>query len=311
VLALGGNALADPRHPADLARQGERARALAGPVAEILAAGVRLAIVHGNGPQVGARLIQGEAARAQVPPAPLHVYVAETQGQIGHELALAISNEARRRGLQTAAVCLVTHVLVAPDAPEFARPDKPVGPVYGDEEAQRLERERGWTMAAVPGGGSRRVVPSPKPLEVLEQRVVERLLDEGACVIAAGGGGVPLAMRGEALEGVEAVVDKDYAAERLATAAGATRLIVLTDVPGAALAFESAAPRYVDSMTSAQAREHLARGEFAPGSMQPKVEACVAFVEAGGREAVIASTADAAAAIAGRAGTRIVRGWSA
>jgi carbamate kinase len=307
VLALGGNALADPRDPADLARQGERAAALALPVVDALASGVRLAIVHGNGPQVGARLIQGEAARSQVPAAPLHVYVAETQGQIGHELALALTNEARRRAADVPVVCLITHVLVDARAPEFDRPDKPVGPVYAAEEAGRLERERGWAMMDVPGG-RRRVVASPRPLEVVEQRVVERLLDEGVCVIAAGGGGVPLAARDGALAGVDAVVDKDYAAERLATAAGAARLIVLTDVPGAAISFGSAAPRYLESMTVAQARAHLARGEFAPGSMRPKVEACAAFVEAGGREAFIASMPDAAAALAGRAGTRVVRG---
>ncbi len=308
LVAVGGNALADPHDPSDLARQEEKAAALAPALADVLASGVRLVIVHGNGPQVGARLVQNDAAREQVPPSPLHVCVAETQGQMGHYLALAVLNEARRQGLATPVVALVTHVLVDPGAPEFQRPDKPVGPVYEEAEARRLAAERGWQVAPAAGGGWRRVVPSPRPLAVIEQPAVERLVDGGFCVVAGGGGGIPLAEVESRLRAADAVVDKDYVAERLATGVGASRLVILTDVPGAALSFGGPQRRFLAEMTVAEAGAHLERGEFAPGSMGPKVEACLEFLEAGGREAVIAATADAAEAFQGRAGTRIVRG---
>lgn len=161
-------------------------------------------------------------------------------------------------------------------------------------------------MAAAAGGGWRRIVPSPRPLAVLEQQAVERLLEDGSCVIAGGGGGVPLAEGEDGLRGVDAVVDKDYVAELLATAVGASRLIILTDVPGAALSFATPQRRYLREMTVEEARLHMRRGEFAPGSMAPKVEACLEFLAAGGHDAVIAATADAAAAFQGRAGTRLV-----
>lgn len=303
AVAIGGNALADPHDPKALAHQPEKAATLAGPLADMLREGKRLIIVHGNGPQVGARLIQSEAARDQVPTAPLYVCVAETQGQMGHHLAAALMNAAG----DTSVACIVTHVEVDPDAPEFARPEKPVGPVYDRAEGERLASERGWVMAAVPGG-LRRVVPSPRPLGVIEEDGVRRLLEAGACVIAGGGGGVPVARTADGLCGVDAVVDKDYTAELLATAMGASRLVVLTDVPGAALSFGRAGEQFMARMTVAEAREHLEKGEFAPGSMAPKVEACVEFVEAGGEEAVIASTHEAAAALAGDAGTWISAG---
>ena len=301
VVAIGGNALADPHDPKALAHQPEKAAALAGPLAEVLSSGKRLLVVHGNGPQVGARLIQSEAARDQVPPAPLYVSVAETQGQMGHHLAAALMNAAGKSSV----ACVVTHAGVDPDAPEFARPEKPVGPVYRTAEGQRLASERGWVMGAAPGGGLRRVVPSPRPLWIVEDAAVRTLIDAGSCVIAGGGGGVPVARSPEGLRGVDAVVDKDYTAELLATALGASRLIVLTDVPGAALSFGGTDERFMARMTVAEARAHLSKGEFAPGSMAPKVEACVEFVEAGGEEAVIAATDQAAAALAGDAGTRI------
>lgn len=308
LVAVGGNALADPHEPQDLLRQDAKAAALAAPLADLLAKGIHLVIVHGNGPQVGARLIQSEAAAAQVPPSPLHVCVAETQGQMGHHLALALANELRRRALAIPVVALVTHVSVDPGAPEFQRPDKPIGPIYPEAEARRLANERDWQVAPVHGGW-RRVVPSPRPASVLEEPAIERLLESGACVIAGGGGGIPVVSSDASFTGVGAVVDKDYTAERLATALRASRLVILTDVPGAALSFESDRPHFLDRMTASEARRHLDRGEFAPGSMAPKVEACVEFVEAGGREAVIAviaATADAAGAIAGITGTRVV-----
>jgi len=308
VVAIGGNALAEPHDPGALGRQGERAAALASPLVDAIAQGTQLIIVHGNGPQVGARLIQSEAAHGQVPALPLHVLVAETQGQMGHYLALAISTEMERRAIRAPVVCVVTHVLVDPRAPEFANPDKPVGPTYPEDQARRLAGERDWDVREVASGGWRRVVPSPRPLQVIEQASINRLAGEGACVIAGGGGGVPVAWGEKGLYGIDAVVDKDYTAERIATAAGASHLVILTDVPGAALSFGKKGQKYLREITATEARAYLARGEFAPGSMAPKVEACVEFVEAGGGRAVIAAMDDAKVALLGDAGTEILPG---
>ncbi|HSP54257.1 MAG TPA: carbamate kinase [Dehalococcoidia bacterium] len=308
VVAIGGNALADPHDPMALAHQDQRADMLAGPLVEAVMSGKRLVMVHGNGPQVGARLIQSEAGRLQAPPLPLHVLVAETQGQIGHYVGAAISRELARRGRTDQVACLVTHVVVHPDAPEFANPDKPVGLIYSLEEGTRLAHDRAWVMREVAGGGMRRVVPSPRPLEVVEQASIGKLMEAGVCVIAGGGGGVPVARGNGGFHGVDAVVDKDYTAERIAAGLGAARLVILTDVPGAALSFGKAGQEYLRTMTTSQAREHVARQEFAPGSMAPKVEACVEFVEGGGHEAVIAATYATEAALLGNGGTRIIAG---
>ena len=305
VVAIGGNALADPHDPKALAHQGEKAAALAGPLVDVLAGGTRLVIVHGNGPQVGARLIQNEAARGQVPPSPLHICVAETQGQIGHHLSLGLLQELLIRGLSIPVVCLVTHVMVDAGAAEFSRPDKPVGPVYASEEAARLASGQEWQMSEVAGGGFRRVVPSPRPLGVVEGAAIERLIADRSCVIAGGGGGIPVAPGWDGMIGVDAVVDKYYTAERIATVIGSSRLVILTDVPGAALSFATPQQQFVREMNVREAREHLERGEFAPGSMAPKVEACIEFLGAGGEEAIIAARTEAGAALGGAAGTRI------
>jgi carbamate kinase len=196
--------------------------------------------------------------------------------------------------------------LVDAGAPEFDRPDKPVGPVYTEHDARRLAATRGWHIARTSAGGWRRAVASPRPVAVIEAPAVARLLDDGCCVIAGGGGGIPLADGPGGLGTVDGVVDKDYTAALLATAVGAKRLIVLTDVPGAALSFGNAEQRYLRELTVDQARHHLEQGEFAPGSMKPKVEACLEFLARGGESAVIAATTDAAAAFVDRAGTRLI-----
>jgi carbamate kinase len=305
VIAIGGNALADPHDPADLAGQEARARALAGPIAGALGRGVTVAIVHGNGPQVGARLIENEAAHADVPRKPLQTLVAETQGEVGHYLDLALTSELQRLELSCPVVTVITHVLVDPAAPEFGQPEKPVGPIYPAERARALEHEFGWRFVQQRDAGWRRVVPSPRPLEIVEEAAIVQIIDAGCCVIAGGGGGIPVATTAGELVGVEAVVDKDHVAAMLATVLSARRLIVLTDVVGAALSFGKSDQRFLDRMTVAEARRHLQRGEFAPGSMAPKVEACAQFVEGGGQEAVIADLEDAPRVFEGTAGTHI------
>jgi carbamate kinase len=305
VVAIGGNALADPHDPAALQHQGEKAESLAGALAAALVDGAHLIIVHGNGPQVGARLIQNDAARREVPESPLHVCVAETQGQIGHYLAHALRRRLDKLRNDTPIACLITHVVVDSNAPEFARPDKPVGPTYTADRAVAVRATHEWQLAAVPGGGFRRVVPSPRPLEVIESTAVARLVADGFCVIAGGGGGVPVSTRAQGSRPLDAVVDKDYTAQLLASGTGAERLIILTDVPGVALSFGKTGERYLKSMRAQDARSHLQRGEFAAGSMAPKVEACLDFLTGGGRDAIIAHHADAAKALRGAAGTRV------
>jgi carbamate kinase len=305
VVAIGGNALADPHDIWDLARQQERADAIAPALADLLAAGNRLAIVHGNGPQVGGRLIQNESARDEVPASPLSVCVAETQAQIGHHLGLALVNELHQREIAIPVVSLITHVLVDVESADFDKPEKPIGPVYPAEEARHHEREQGWQTAEVPGG-RRRVVPSPRALRLIEQEAIDSLLEAGVCVIAGGGGGVPVAPAGNGrLLAVDAVIDKDYTAERLATETAAACLIILTDVPGVALHFGNPAQTYLSELSAAEASPLLESGELPRGSMGPKVEACLAFLANGGLEARIASIAEARSAFAGQSGTRL------
>lgn len=305
VIAIGGNALADPDEPAGQGQQREHARQLAAPIAEALERGTAIVITHGNGPQVGARLIENESAPAGISRKPLDELVAETQGEIGHLLALALNCELECRNIRQRAVALLTHVLVDFAAPEFNRPDKPVGPSYSAERAREIAVEHGWVLAEQPGRGWRRVVPSPRPLGIVEEGAAVQLVNAGWCVIAGGGGGVPVARTAAGLTGIEAVVDKDYVAGLLAGAVDATKLVVLTDVPGAALSFATSKQRFIERMTTEEGRLHLERGEFAPGSMAPKVEACIDFVERSGMSAVIAGVAASAEALAGRAGTLI------
>jgi carbamate kinase len=303
LVAIGGNALADPRDPLGLTHQEERSKEIAGPLADLVALGHELVVVHGNGPQVGARLLQNDAARERVPPSSLAIAVAETQGQIGHLLAIALANALLHRRVQRQVIVVVTHVLVDGDTGAYQQPSKPIGPIYDREP----DHTSGMTFVHLADGGWRRVVPSPRPVEVLETDAIRLLVDHGWCVIAGGGGGVPVVDGPEGRQGVDAVVDKDYVAQALATSVGATELVMLTDVSGAALAFATPQQFFLEQMTTSEARRHLSRGEFAPGSMAPKVEACTAFVEQGGHEAIIAACSDAARAFEGLAGTRISR----
>lgn len=304
VVAIGGNALSDPRKMAGAEEQGRKIEQVAIHLVDQMQRGISLLVVHGNGAQVGARLLQNEAARDEVAPSSLPVCIAETQGQLGHQFVLAISSELRRRELETDVACLITHVLVDPEALASEEPAKPIGPAYSDESVEALRRERGWTMARVEGGW-RRVVPSPRPVAVLETEAITTLLDRSLCVVAGGGGGVPIVPAAEGFRAVEGVVDKDYTAERLASSIGASRLVILTDVPGVALSFSKEDERFLDHLSAKESELHLRRGEFAQGSMGPKVEACIEFVRNGGTEAVIAGIDDIQAALERRAGTRI------
>jgi carbamate kinase len=305
IFAVGGNALA-PAGGLDAEGQRERARGVAEQVVAIAEQDRRVVVVHGNGPQVGALAIAQEAVARELPPQPLFALGAMTQGQLGCLLADAIGEAQRARGAEMRVAALMTRVVVDEADPAFAAPTKPIGPFFPEGRARRLSQSRGWTVAEDAGRGWRRVVPSPAPIEVLEWLEVNTLLDAGDVVIAGGGGGVPVSRREETLVGVEAVIDKDATAALIGRLLRADDLLLLTGVERVMLGFGTPAERAVDTLTVAEARAHLAEGEFPPGSMGPKIAAAISFVEEGGSRAVITSLERGADALAGGAGTRIV-----
>jgi carbamate kinase len=309
VVTLGGNALLPASGTGTIQEQIEVATSAMAGVADLIAAGEAVVLSHGNGPIVGNIVERNEAARRLIPPMPLDVCGADSQGGIGYTLQQVLGNELRARGLDRVVVALVTQCVVAGNDPAFSNPTKPIGPYFTAAEAHRRREEKGWSFVEDARGRSRRIVPSPRALEIVEWEAIRALVGAGAVVIAAGGGGVPVVREWHGrLRGVEAVIDKDQAAAVLARQLGARRLVTLTAVPAVSWDFGRPAQRAIARMTVAEARRGVAQGQFPPGSMGPKVGACIEFVEAGGDEAVVTSPESLLAAIEGRAGTRIVRG---
>ena len=306
VVALGGNALSPAGDDGSAASMRAAVASTCEVLADLVQRGVGLVITHGNGPQVGRILLQQEYAAEHVPPMPMDVCGAQSQGQIGYLLAQSLDSALRRRGLPTRALCLVTQVVVDGRDPAFRRPTKPVGPSYARPEAQRIAHETGHVFRIMPDRKWRRVVASPAPLRIVEEEPLLQVIDAGHVVVAAGGGGVPVVEHRRELRGVEAVVDKDLTAARLATVVRADLLLILTAVAKVQVGFGTAKARALDTVTATQARQLLADGEFPEGSMGPKVSACLAFLDAGGSRAVIAALDDAAAAVFGGAGTTFV-----
>jgi carbamate kinase len=305
VVALGGNALLR-RGEQDTAEEMRRsARFAAEVVADIADAGWEVVVTHGNGPQVGRILLRQELAKAEVAPMPLDVCGAESQGQIGYLLQVAIGDVFYERGMERPVVALVTLARVHPDDPAFRHPTKPVGPYYEEDEARRMASELGYTMAPSAQGGWRRVVPSPVLYSIVEAPVIKGLVADGVIVIAAGGGGVPVIEEGPRLVGVEGVVDKDYAAAVLARDVESTVLLVLSDVKGVYEGYGTEGARVMATLTPQRAARLLDQGEFGEGSMSPKVRAAVEFVRSGGERAVIAALEDGVRALEGGAGTTI------
>ena len=257
-----------------------------------------LVVTHGNGPQVGNELIRQERAAEEAPPLPLYLAVAQTQAEIGALIESELEPVAGRP-----VVCLLTHVLVAEDDPAFAKPTKPVGPFYSEDQAKELERDRGWQVVHDAGRGWRRVVPSPQPLEVVELGAIRSLLASGSIVVAVGGGGIPATRRGDHLAGIDAVIDKDRASSLLARELDAGRLVILTEVPAVYSGFGTDRQEELRELSVDEAAELVP--ELAAGSMRPKVEASIEFARATGREALITSPAALGDALAGTTGTRI------
>ena len=307
VIALGGNAISPAGEEGSIAQQFQHTRESLGAVVGLARDGWRIAVVHGNGPQVGNALLRNEASRHLVAPLPLGMLVAATEGWIGYMIQQSLQNALENAGVDRRVVTLVTQVRVSRDDPALREPSKPIGRLLEEDAARSLAEELGWTVAPVPGGW-RRVVPSPRPLEIVERELIRTLVDEGHLVIAAGGGGTPV-YRDEALglEGVDAVVDKDRAAAVLARDIEASVLLILTDVERVFVGFGTRDERPLGRIGVAEARRHLEAGEFAAGSMGPKVEAALHFVEQGGTRAIIARLEQGEAAVAGDAGTEVVR----
>lgn len=307
VVALGGNAILRGKELHSYTEQFENVRRTCREVVKLIADGYQPLLTHGNGPQVGNLLIQNEAAAALVPAVPLDVCGAETQGQIGYMIQQALRDELGRAGLPRPVASVVTQVVVDADDPAFATPTKPIGPFLPAEVAAERMRDKGETWALIDHRGWRKLTPSPQPLEIVELDVIHRLLDAGAVVIACGGGGVPVRRRPDGrLEGVEAVVDKDLAAARLALELRAATLLILTDVPGVAVDFGKPTERFLRRMTLSEFEQLLVREPFSAGSMGPKARAAYRFVRDGGGQATICALEDARGGVRGDAGTVIV-----
>jgi carbamate kinase len=306
VIAVGGNAVLTEGEQGTYEQQLAHMASLAKVLSDLVGDGHRVVLTHGNGPQVGNLAIQQEEGARLVPPQPLFVLGAMTQGQMGHLMTAALGGNRAARERPVAAI--VTHTLVDLSDPAFHRPTKPIGPFYPRHEAERLARERHWHVTEDAGRGWRRVVPSPEPQGLLEADAIQTLVEAGFMVVASGGGGIPVAREGAGIRGVDAVIDKDLSAQRLASAVGADTLVLLTGVDHVWLGFGTPHQRAVDSMTVDEASKHLADGEFLPGSMGPKVTAAIRFVRSGGERAVITSPSRLQEALAGRVGTRVVSG---
>ncbi|HVN65214.1 MAG TPA: carbamate kinase [Methanomicrobiales archaeon] len=307
VVALGGNAILRRGEKGTAEEQFGHVRYAAKRLAGLVEEGHRIAITHGNGPQVGDILLKNECARDTLPRMPLDVCGAESQGMLGYMIQQSLENALRDEGIDRRVITVVTQTVVDPADPAFFCPSKPIGPFYGEAEAKQLAEKEGWAVLPSGGGLLRRVVPSPAPVRVVEESSIRTLVDEGFIVIAAGGGGIPVVQDAAGnVSGIEAVIDKDLTAERLAAAIGAEVLLILTDVEQVSLGFGTLRERHVRSARAAEVRAWLREGQFPEGSMRPKMEACARFVEEGGRYAIVTSLEKAAEGLEGTAGTRIL-----
>jgi carbamate kinase len=294
VVALGGNAFTREGQQGSYAEQAENALAMAHSTNALIQCGWNVAVVHGNGPQVGSLAIQQEEGVTLVPPQPLFALGAMTQAQLGSLIALALRRASRGR---VQAVSLITHVVVSLDDEAFENPTKPIGPFFDADDVRELSDTRGWTMVEDSGRGYRRVVPSPKPRAILEIDAIRAIVDSGAVVIAAGGGGIPVVSSDDGYTGVDVVVDKDHAAQQLASSLGADTLVLVTGVEQVQLDFGKPTQRAIEIMTTTEAEKHLGDGQFPEGSMGPKIRAGLHFLNSGGRRVVITTPELAAEAL--------------
>lgn len=307
VVAIGGNSLIKDKQHIAVQYQWEAVRQTCAHIADMVEAGWTVAVTHGNGPQVGFILRRNELAAHEVHTTPMDIIGADTQGAIGYMLQQALDNEFNRRNLFRRAYTIITQVRVDRDDPAFENPTKPIGGFLAEDEAKRFADE-GWPVIEDAGRGWRRVVPSPHPVEIVEEDAIRDAVHEGWIVVACGGGGIPVVRNAEGdLEGIAAVIDKDLASSLLARNVDANLFVISTAVEQVALNFGQSNEVWLDRMTVVEAKRYMEEGHFAPGSMKPKVAACIQFLEAGGDEALITNPENLARALRGETGTRIVR----
>jgi len=307
IVSLGGNAIIRRGQRGAIEEQFDNADRASSVIAGLAARGVPLVITHGNGPVVGNIVIRNEAAKDVIPPMPLYIAGADSQGGIGFMLQQTLLNRLMKERSKKDVATLITQVVVDTSDPAFKDPTKPIGPYYTPLEAETLSKERGWIMKEDSHRGYRRVVPSPRPVRIIGSTVIKRLTEDGVIVIAAGGGGVPVVDVGNGIvRGVDAVIDKDLTTALLGKDIGAVTFIDLTQVDNVYLDYGEPGQRAVSEMSVVEAQRYLEEGQFAPGSMRPKIEAAIGFLRSGGREVIITSPELAEEALEGRAGTRIV-----
>lgn len=307
VIALGGNAILPVGKSGTIGEQFRITRITMEQIVELIIEGRTVVITHGNGPIVGNIVLRNEAARRLIPPMPLDVCGADSQGGIGYMIQQTLGNVLRRHKIERDVVSVITQVLVDPADPAFKNPVKPIGPFYTKEEAIELAREKGWDIIEDSNRGYRRVVASPKPVDIVEKNIIQSMIAAGIIVITVGGGGVPVAVEGGELIGKEAVIDKDHASAVLAGQLEAERFIIITDVDAVYMNFGSPDAEAIRHLPYSKARKMLDSGELPPGSMGSKIEAALSFLDRGGESAIIAQPEDLRNAVNGKAGTRITR----
>jgi len=306
LIAIGGNSLIRAGEKGTVAEQTANTRRTAAAIVELIKNGHRIVVTHGNGPQVGADLLRSERASDQVPGLPLDVCGAATQGEIGYLLAQSLQNELQLAGLHVPVVSVVTQSVVSRDDPAMTHPSKPIGPFYSRFDAEERKRTLGWQIVEDAARGYRRVVPSPDPTEIVEQKVIRDLVNEGVLVIACGGGGIPVVEENGDLHGVEAVIDKDRASALLASELGVDIFAISTDADFVYLDYKKPTQRPIFRVTAGEMKVYLQAGQFPSGNMGPKIESALRFLRAGGREVIITSFEHLLDAVRGTAGTHIV-----
>lgn len=306
VVALGGHAISRPGVPDTIANQFKHTREALPPIIEMAREGFRIVITHGNGPQVGNALLRAELARGVAPDLPLGILDADTEGGMGYMIEQSLQNGLHLNGIDRKVATIVTQILVDRDDPSVDDPTKFVGRFYTKEEANNLARENGWAVKEDPGRGWRRVVPSPMPLEIINHEVIKILVEKGVIVIAAGGGGIPVFLEDDGrLEGMDAVIDKDRASAILGLEIGADTLQIMTEIDGVYLNYGSRDQKKLGKLSLSEARAYLEQGQFPAGSMGPKIESAIKFIEGGGERVVISSVHEGYLALKGKAGTMI------
>ncbi len=309
VVALGGNAITREFEEGNIYQQFANTRKSLTGVTDLIEMGYNIAITHGNGPQVGNYMIRVEETRRKISPVPLGIMVADLEGGMGYMIGQTMINKLKSRKINRPVVTIVTQVLVDPDDPSIKDPSKFVGPFYGEDQLYELEVERGYVIKKDSNRGYRRVVASPKPIAIVEQEIISHLINQETVVISGGGGGIPVYYDDDGnLEGVDGVIDKDLVSALLGIAVKAELLVIMTSVEKVAINFGTSEQIDLDEITVSQAKKYLNNGHFPPGSMGPKIEAAINFLENGGQKVIICSIENTPEAVRGKTGTHIIPG---